>query len=96
MGWVPATMLSERIGIISLAESAARAFRLRKKTMNLCACDSEEREYGVGAGVNATILSEDLTVMSLSIFLKEQILLLFICSRMKKMRVEDKNVTLKL
>ena len=26
----------------------------------LCVCDSEERERGVGAGVNATILSETL------------------------------------
>ncbi len=24
----------------------------------LCACDSEDREHGVGAGVNATMLSE--------------------------------------
>ncbi len=29
-------------------------FRLRKKTMNLCVSDSEEREHGVGAGVNGT------------------------------------------
>jgi hypothetical protein len=28
--------------------------------MNLCACDSEEREHGVGAGVNATKLLETL------------------------------------
>ena len=26
----------------------------------LCACDSEEREHGVGASVNATMLSETL------------------------------------
>ncbi len=36
-----------------------RQSTLRKKTMNLCACDSEEREHGVGTGVNATILSEN-------------------------------------
>ena len=40
---VNATMLSQTLAVISLAESAARAFQLRKKTMNLCACDSEER-----------------------------------------------------
>ena len=57
---VNATMLSQTLAVISLAESAARAFRLRKKPMNLCACDSEEREHGVGAGVNATMLSETL------------------------------------
>jgi hypothetical protein len=28
--------------------------------MNLCACDSEEREHVVGAGVNATMPSETL------------------------------------
>ena len=27
--------------------------------MNLCACESEEREHGVGAGVNATVLSRN-------------------------------------
>ena len=27
----------------------------------LCVCDSEEREHGVGAGVNATMLSETLS-----------------------------------
>ena len=31
--------------------------------MNLCVCDSEEREHGVGAGVNATMLSETLAVV---------------------------------
>ena len=29
----------------------------------LCACDSEDREHGVGAGVNDTILSETLEVV---------------------------------
>ncbi len=29
----------------------------------LCVCDTEEREDGVGAGVNATILSETLEVV---------------------------------
>ena len=34
--------------------------------MNLCACDSEEREHGVGVGVNATMLSETLEVVGLT------------------------------
>ncbi len=34
--------------------------------MNLCACDSEEREHGVGACVNATMLSETLEVVGLA------------------------------
>ena len=32
----------------------------------MCTYDSEEREDGVGAGVNGTILSETLVVISLS------------------------------
>jgi hypothetical protein len=60
---VNATMLSETLPFTSLVEYAARAFRLRKKTMNLCACDSEEREHGVGASVNGTMLSETLAVI---------------------------------
>ena len=38
------TMLSETQKVISLEESAVRALRLRKKPMNLCACDIEECE----------------------------------------------------
>jgi hypothetical protein len=34
--------------------------------MNLCACDSEERERGVGAGVNDTTLFETLQVVGLT------------------------------
>ncbi len=44
---------------IRFTESASREkFRFRKKHMNLCGCNSEEREHGVGPGVNATVLSE--------------------------------------
>jgi hypothetical protein len=60
------TMLSETQKVISLEESAVRALRLRKKPMNLCACDSEECENGVGVGVNDTMLSETLEVINLS------------------------------
>ena len=31
--------------------SCRKGVSVAKKTMNLCACDSEEREHGVGAGV---------------------------------------------
>ena len=34
--------------------------------MKLCVSDSEERELGVGAGVNATMLSETLAIISLA------------------------------
>ena len=43
---VNATMLSETLQIAGLVESVTRVFRLRKKTMNLCACDSEEHDHG--------------------------------------------------
>jgi hypothetical protein len=32
----------------------------------MCVCDSEERERGVGAGVNATMLSATLEIISLT------------------------------
>jgi hypothetical protein len=34
--------------------------------MNLCVCDNEECEYGVGAGVNTTMLSETLEVVGIA------------------------------
>ena len=34
--------------------------------MNLCACDSEERERGVGADANDTMLFETLQVVGLA------------------------------
>ena len=42
-----ATMMSGTLSIISLREVVVRAFWLRKKPLNLCGCDSEEREHGV-------------------------------------------------
>jgi hypothetical protein len=33
---------------------------LRKKPMDLCACESEEREHGLGVGVNTTLMSDTL------------------------------------
>ena len=40
--------------------------RVRVGVCMLCACDREECEYGVGAGVNATMLSETLEVVGLA------------------------------
>ena len=49
-----ASLLSGTLYSIGLAESATWArVRLQKKPMNLCACVSEEREHGEGAGVHA-------------------------------------------
>jgi hypothetical protein len=47
---------------IGLAESVVTRTKvwLRKKTMDLCVCESEEREHGVSAGVNATLMSDTL------------------------------------
>ena len=43
-----------RVGVCMLCvgDSEQRPFWLRKKPMNLYACDSEQRERGVGASVN--------------------------------------------
>ena len=60
---VDATVLSDTLKSIGLAESAAARAKvwLRKKTMDLCACESEEHENEVGAGVNAIIMSDTLS-----------------------------------
>jgi hypothetical protein len=39
-----------------------------KKPMNPCACESEERGHGVGAGMNATLPSGTLYSMGLAEF----------------------------
>ena len=49
---VNATMLSETLYVVGFAEATGRPFWLQKKPMNLCVCDSKEREHGVSAGVN--------------------------------------------
>jgi hypothetical protein len=33
---------------------------LRKSPIDLCVCESEEREHGVVAGVNSTLMSDTL------------------------------------
>ena len=43
---VNATIMSETLSVINLGESDTRPFRLRKKPMNVCACDNETREDG--------------------------------------------------
>ena len=47
---------------MGLAESGAARAKvwLRENPMDLCACESEEHEHGVGAGVNSTLLSDTL------------------------------------
>ena len=39
----------DRWGLRICLKGVAQAFRLRKKTTNLCACDNEECERGVGS-----------------------------------------------
>jgi hypothetical protein len=39
-------MMLETLQVVGLGEAVARTFRLRKKPMNLCACDIEYREHG--------------------------------------------------
>jgi hypothetical protein len=51
--------------------------------MNLCECDNEEREHGVGAGVNATMMSETL-----------QIIRLGECAKRSKFRLRKKTMNL--
>ncbi len=52
--------MSHALQSVGLAESAATRTKvwLRKKTMDLCACESEEHDHEVGAGVNAIIMSD--------------------------------------
>ena len=40
--------------------------RVRVGVCILCTYDNEDREYGVGAGVNTTMLSETLEVVGLT------------------------------
>ncbi len=40
-------------------------FRFRKEPMNLCIYEREEREHGVGVGVNTNVPSETLYVIGL-------------------------------
>jgi hypothetical protein len=55
--------------------------------MNLCVCDREEREHGVGAGVNATMLSETLEVVGIveaagrPFWLRKKTMNLCVCDR---------------
>jgi hypothetical protein len=56
------TLLSDTLWSKGLAECAAARSKvwLRKKTVDLCACESEQREHGVGADVNAIVMSDVL------------------------------------
>ena len=59
---VNSTLMSDTLQSIGLAESAAVLVKvwLRKKAMDLCACEREGHEHGVGVGVNSTLLSDTL------------------------------------
>jgi hypothetical protein len=46
--------------------------------MNVCVCDNEERQCGVGTGVNATMLFTTLQVVGLE---RSSQLLLFVMNR---------------
>ncbi len=49
------------VGVMKDEELKPRAkVWLRKRPMDLCACESEEHEHGVGAGVNAILMSDVL------------------------------------
>ena len=56
------TLLSDTLLSIGLTESVSVRTKVwvRKKPMNLCACESEEHDHEVGAGVNTTLLSGTL------------------------------------
>ena len=65
MGWVVVRILlccqihySQRVSQNLLPQG--QRFGCGKKTIDLCACESEEREHGVGAGANSTLLSDTL------------------------------------
>jgi hypothetical protein len=49
---------SKLLTYVGVVESVARVFRLRKKPMNLCVSNIEDRENGVVDGVNSTMMSE--------------------------------------
>ena len=65
---VDTTLLSDTLQSIGLAESADGRSKvwLGKKPMDLCACENEEHEYGVGAGANTTLLSDTLQSIGLA------------------------------
>ena len=58
---VNTTLLSDTRQSIDLTECVTRAeVWIRKKTMNLCGCEGEENEDGVGPDVKVTIMSDVL------------------------------------
>ncbi len=62
---VNVTMMSETLEVVGITEASRRPFWFRKKPMNLCVCDNEECEDGVGTCVNGTMLSETLEVVGI-------------------------------
>ncbi len=69
MGWVPVCMMYTVKNTTS--HKTRRICRqgvlvVKKKNVNLCGSDIEEREDGVGTGVNSTVFSETLVVINLT------------------------------
>ena len=63
---------------------------MRKKTLNLCVFDIEDREHGVGTGVNDTMMSETLEVVGLgetvrrSFWFRKKNLNLCVCDNVRR------------
>jgi hypothetical protein len=53
-------MKDEELNLEEIEVSHTLGGWLRKKPMDLCACESEEDENGVGAGPNTTLMSDTL------------------------------------
>ena len=59
---VNSTLLSDTLSSIGLGESATERSKVwfRKKPIDLCVCEREGHEDGVGAGANSTLMSDTL------------------------------------
>ena len=51
-------LMSDTLGLPESATVRGKVWWWRKKPMDLCPGESEGREYGVGTGVDATLMSE--------------------------------------
>ncbi len=62
------TLMSDTLQSTGLAVSATTRAKvwLKKKPVDLCACESEEHEHGVGAGANTTLMSDTLQSIGLA------------------------------
>jgi hypothetical protein len=53
-------MTDEELKLLTESATTREKGWFRKKTMDLCVCESEESEHGVCAGPNTTLLSDTL------------------------------------